>query len=200
MLWIGLTGGIGSGKTTVAEILREKGYPVIDADLLARACLEPGTPESLDVIQAFGPEFQTPDGELDRRKLGRHVFTNKEALVQLERVVHPCVRRKMLEERSRLGKVKMAFYDVPLLFEKEMGAEFDAIVLVRCTDSQQVERLARREGWDEDEVLQRLGNQLPISAKEKLADFVVHNDLDLDHLKSEVEDLIPQLLALHPQS
>ncbi|MBK7843678.1 MAG: dephospho-CoA kinase [Bdellovibrionales bacterium] len=137
MKWIGLTGGIASGKSTVAQILREMGHSVVDADALARLVVAKNGPAYREVISVFGPDFFDSSGDLDRKKLGQAVFADKKKRVQLEQIIHPKVKSLAFLEKSRLemeGK-SIAFYDVPLLYEKNLESEFDAVLLIYAPES-----------------------------------------------------------------
>src|SRR4051794_13154392 len=122
MLWVGLTGSIGSGKSTAAKILREMGYSVLDADQAARQALSPGMPAEAEVLKLFGTS--------ERRALGKIVFSDPAKLLQLEQLIHPYVKKEVLKERQQLEQqgAEVAFYDVPLLFEKQMEKDFDLIL------------------------------------------------------------------------
>ncbi|MGE0762725.1 MAG: dephospho-CoA kinase [Bdellovibrionales bacterium] len=198
MLWIGLTGGLGSGKSTVAKLLRELGYTVVDADEMARLAVGPNSEGLTKVLHQFGSHFQKPNGELDRKKLADLVFKDAEALKKLEAIVHPVVGR--LTEERRLAAEnrgeKVAFYDVPLLFEKNMQKRFAKIVVVDAPEELQISRTMAREGWGRKQVLQRLNSQMPLAEKTKQADFVVRNHGSLADLKMQVGELVNKLEGL----
>ena len=193
MKWIGLTGGIGSGKSTVGQMLTDAGYTLVDADRIAHEIVEKGTTGLKAVAHAFGSEVLTADGELDRPKLGRMVFGDPLRLQKLESILHPLIRQKVVDTKVQLQDqgVKIAFYDVPLLFEKNIQGQFSAIVVVDCTPEQQFERTKKRSSQLSDgEIQMRLASQIPLAKKTAQADFVVHNDGDLVKLKSEVLQMI----------
>ncbi len=196
MLWIGLTGGLASGKTTVAEILRKKKIPVICADQLSRLAIAEGSSGLKEVLSYFGPSVLDSTGQLDRRKLGEKVFKDKKSLLKLESIVHPIVRQlgTSMREKYKSDGHKFAFYDVPLLFEKNMQSLFDKIVLVTATHEKQMERALLRDQLSEDEIRNRLKNQLPMKEKIKDADFIIENNKGLKELEAEVEKM---LQALH---
>lgn len=196
MLWVGLTGGLGTGKSTVAGILRQKGHIVVDADEMARLALGPGREALAKVVRRFGTDLIGTDGALDRRRLGRLVFADKSALAELEAIVHPEVRKLTLERRQaaeREGRA-IAFYDVPLLFEKGMQRDFTKIIIVTADREIQIERAIRRDGLTRDEVERRLGSQLPLDQKVKSADFVIVNNGDLRSLEVQVDQVLKSLL------
>lgn len=194
MKWIGLTGGLGSGKSTVSQMLRERGWPVVDADQIARDVVVPGTPGLQSVVDLFGANILQPNGELDRAELAKRVFADPIQLEKLEQLLHPLIQNEVKKRRQGLS-ADFAFYDVPLLFEKQLQSQFDWIVVVGCGLDQQKERIKKRTGWKDEEVERRLAVQLPLAEKMKEADFVVHNEKDMIHLTAEVEKLIAWLKA-----
>ena len=194
--WIGLTGGIATGKSTAANMFRELQIPVIDADQLARDAVRPGTRVFDDVIHAFGRSVIGPDGGLDRKALGDHVFGNSDRMRVLEQIIHPEVRRLQKEVREALaaeGSHDIAIYDVPLLFEKNLDGDFDATVVVVCDSATQLKRLMERNGLKEADAVKRINSQLPIADKIKRADFVVDNRTSFDALRAQIAKLVPQL-------
>ncbi len=192
-LWLGLTGGIACGKSTVAALLAKKGFAVLDADQMAHLCLQ--TPEAKRAVrEIFGDDIFI-DGEVDRPSLGRRVFKNTDLLHQLEAILHPCVRQKIFAERTRLmgiGATKI-IYDVPLLFEKNLQGDFDATICVVCSEDIQLARLMSRNGLSRKEASLRIQAQMPLPEKVKLADFVIENSGDLTTLEKRVADLILQI-------
>ncbi|UXR64480.1 dephospho-CoA kinase [Bdellovibrio bacteriovorus] len=197
MKWIGLTGGIACGKSTVSRMLRSHDIPVVDADEIAKEVVKPGSSGLKSVIQEFGPEFQTPEGALDRRKLGQRVFGNPEQLHKLEAILHPLIREET-RRRRRLHEdmgAPLAIYDIPLLFETKAKDQFDGVIVVSCTKEQQKERL-RRQGWSEDEIEMRIASQISLQSKEQEADFVLNNNRDEQHLIREVDRLLKWLDGL----
>ena len=194
MKWIGLTGGLGTGKSTVANILRELGWSVLDADHIAKAVTAAGASGLRSVIQRFGNDFLKANGELNREKLSKEVFSNPETLAELEKIIHPLVQAEV-ERQKDLEKTKgsvVVFYDVPLLFEKNISG-FDAVVVVVCSEEVQKQRIKDRNKWSEIEISNRLKNQLPLSEKVKKAEHVIQNNGSLRDLKVEVERLVSQL-------
>lgn len=197
MKWIGLTGGIACGKSTVSRMLRSRDIPVVDADEIAKEVVKPGSSGLKSVLQEFGMEFQTAEGTLDRRKLGQRVFGNPELLHKLEAILHPLIREET-RRRRRLHEdmgAPLAIYDIPLLFETKAKDQFDAVIVVSCTKEQQKERL-RRQGWSEDEIDMRIASQISLQSKEQEADFVLHNNRDEQHLIREVDRLFKWLDGL----
>jgi dephospho-CoA kinase len=193
--WIGLTGGIASGKTTVANGLRSRGYAVVDADDLARRAVEPGSQGLKQVVQAFGRDVLRADGSLDRPKLGQLIFSHPDLRQKLEAIIHPEVRRLSALERTRLereGKA-IAFYDVPLLFEKKMEAMFDAVIVVSTSEALQKKWLASRNKLTAAEVEARMSAQLPLRDKAGKAHYVIKNEGTLKELDSEIERVLAEL-------
>lgn len=196
MKWIGLTGGLASGKSTVSKILVERGWPVVDADRIAREVVGPGSVGLDQVLAEFGSDLLTPDQSLDRRELGRRVFGRPDALRRLEAIIHPLVQERSKQEREgyRLAGAKVAFYDVPLLFERNLTG-FDGVMVVICSEQTQRRRLRERDGLSDAEIDARLASQIPLEKKRGLADFVVENEGTLDDLKRAVENLMPKILG-----
>ena len=195
MKWIGLTGGIGSGKSTVAKMLRELGEPVIDADDLAHEVMACGGTAYSDIVKLFGKGILNSAHEIDRKKLGNMVFSDKNLLKNLESIVHPRVRELSQKRRRELESrgFARAFYDVPLLFEKNLQNQFDTSVLVYCSESLQKQRIRERNGLNDEEIDRRLSAQIPIDEKRQRADFVIDNSGSLADLKSEVRKILSQL-------
>lgn len=195
MKWIGLTGGIACGKSTVSRMLKDRDVPLVDADEIARDIVRPGTPGLKSIIGLFGEEVLLPDGSLDRRKLGQMVFGNPDRLHSLEAITHPLIREEV-RRRRRLFEgmgAPLAIYDIPLLFETNSKDQFDAVIVVSCTKGQQKERLLRRNQWTEDEIEMRIASQLPIASKEQQADFVLSNNRDEQNLLKEFNRLMEWL-------
>jgi dephospho-CoA kinase len=195
MLWVGLTGSVGTGKSTVAEILRREGYTVFDADNIAHQVLSLGEKAYTCIVQNFGLEILKPDQSIDRKKLAQKVFNDSQKLLLLESFIHPEVKNRVAEEKQKLRdqNTAIAFYDVPLLFEKQMQADFDYIIVVSCDVKLQRQRLQNRSQWTDKEIDSRLKAQLPIAQKCQGADFVILNNGTIEFLKSEVKKLIIEL-------
>ncbi|HKY37502.1 MAG TPA: dephospho-CoA kinase [Polyangiaceae bacterium] len=193
----GLTGGIGSGKSTVAALLRERGVPVVDADELAREALAPGTPGLAAVVAAFGPDVLSPDGSLDRKRLGGLVFADPEARKTLSGITHPIVRRLSQERFAALEVlgVRLAGYDVPLLFEVGLDRALRPVVVVAASEATQLERTLERGGLSRDEAQARIAAQLPLAEKRARADHVIDNDGSRAELSAQVDALVERLRA-----
>lgn len=199
MLWVGLTGGIATGKSSVAQILKKKSQVVVDADKLAHQALQIGSNAYHNILQYFGPGIVGLDKSIDRKKLGEIVFADKEKLLKLESFVHPEVKRLAQEQRKLLSDqhMKLAFYDVPLLFEKKMQKDFDYIVLVYAPKETQLERLKSRNHLSDTEANLRIQNQIPIDEKIGLADRVIYNTSSVMDLEVECDKLIQELNQIY---
>lgn len=196
MKWVGLTGGLGTGKTTVSQMLIKRGISVIDADRVAREVVEPNGPAYPGIIQAFGSGILKADGSIDRALLARAVFGDSKKLLQLEKLIHPFVQQEVSLQKQWLKDQHhpWAVYDVPLLFEKGLKTQFDFIAVVSVTDEQtQVARLKQRNSWNDEEIQKRLKSQLPLSEKITQADYVIRNDADLSSLEKKVDTMVQML-------
>ena len=196
MLLVGLTGGIGSGKSTVARMLEERGAVVFDADLLAREAVEPGTQGHTAVIERFGADVLAPGGELDREALASIVFADPSARRDLEQIVHPEVRRLFAEGSEAYRDTdRIVVFSAPLLVESGMHTAFEILVVVSATVATQIERLMRQRGMSEPAIRARIDAQAPLEDKAAVADFLVDNEGTLAELESQVERLWHDLSA-----
>jgi len=196
VLLVGLTGGIGSGKSTVARLLEERGAVVFDADLLAREAVEPGTPGHAAVMERFGADVLAPGGELDREALASIVFADPAARRDLEQIVHPEVRRLFAEGSEAYRDTdRVVVFSAPLLVETGMHTAFEILVVVSATVATQIERLMRQRGMSEPSIRARIDAQAPLEDKAAVADFLVDNEGSLDELESQVERLWNDLSA-----
>lgn len=196
MLLVGLTGGIGSGKSTVARLLEKRGAVVFDADLLAREAVEPGTPGHAAVIERFGADVLAPGGELDREALASIVFADPSARRDLEEIVHPEVRRLFAEGSEAYRDTdRVVVFSAPLLVETGMHTAFEILVVVSATVATQIERLMRQRGMSESSIRARIVAQAPLEDKAAVADFLVDNEGTLDELESQVDRLWDDLSA-----
>ena len=192
MKWIGLTGGIASGKSTASQIIRGLGITVIDADHIAHEVVSIGSVGLERVRLAFGPGVLNSDGSLNRKELGNKIFSDKNSRDLLESILHPLIQAEVQKQKSQSEKngEEIVFYDVPLLFEKNLQSQFDDTVLITCSEKTQIERMRSRNGYAEDEALARLSSQLPLSEKEKMATVIIQNEGTFDDLKNEIEKYI----------
>ena len=190
---VGLTGGIASGKSTVTALLRELGAVVIDSDRLARDAVALGTPGLAAVVEAFGPEVLTADGELDRPAVARRVFADDAARRRLEGIVHPLVHEAARRLEADVPPGALVVHDVPLLVEVGRTEEFDAVVVVDCPEELQVERIVRDRGWTEEEALGRVRAQASREDRLAVATHVVENTGTLEELRARVAALHAEL-------
>lgn len=186
---IGLTGGVASGKSTVSAILAELGAVVIDADLLAREVVAPGTDGLAAVVEEFGPDVLAADGSLDRPRLGALVFADSERRQALEAVIHPRVRARAAEIEASAPPGSVVVHDIPLLTETGQAVSFDAVVVVDVPTEVQVDRMVRIRGMSEDEARARIAAQADRDARLAIATYVVDNTGSFDELRARVEEL-----------
>ena len=196
MLLVGLTGNIASGKSTVAQLLSERGATIIDADVLARRAVERGTSAFDAIVKRWGTSILSPDGHLDRAALRRVVFGDPKELESLNQIVHPEVERlrneRIAEARARGDRVVVC--DIPLLFEKKMVDRFDRIVLVDAPRPLRLERLVQDRGLRETEAMDMIATQMPAELKRARADFVIENASTLAALEQRVSDVWASLV------
>ncbi len=195
MLKIALTGGPGSGKSTVAQMFRDLGAQVIDADEVAHAVVAKGTPAWEELRREFGPDYFQEDGSLDRAKLSHLVFQDAGARQKLNVIVHPRVTREIarrLEELAARG-VKLVLVEVPLLYEAGLEKNYEKVIVVDASAEEQMERLTARDGRPAQEAAGIIQAQLPLSAKKARADLVVDNRNSLENTRAQVKKLWQQL-------
>lgn len=191
----GLTGGIASGKSTVAEQFRAGGVHVINADDLARRAVGAGSAGLAAVQARFGDGVIGPSGELDRKRLAALVFNDAAALQDLNAIVHPRVAELLQAEVLALSTAGHALvcYEVPLLFENKLESKFAPVVLVAASEALQLERASRRDGSNDEETRARIRAQLPLAAKLARADIVIHNDSDLPTLRARSDEALAEV-------
>ena len=188
MYLVGLTGGIASGKSHVANLLNELGAGVIDADDVARQVVEPGSTGLVQVVGAFGYEVLLPSGELDRKKLGEIVFSDPEKRVELEGILHPLIKIRTTELISR-QKEAIVVYAVPLLVEAKVDYPFDAVITVESGAENQISRLMSSRGMSEAEATQRIQAQTSAAEREAIADYVIDSSGTKDQTREQVENV-----------
>ena len=196
MLVVGLTGNIGSGKSTVAQLLSERGATIIDADVLARRAVEAGTPAYEKIVERWGTSIIGLDKQLDRAALRRTVFSDPAQLEELNGMVHPEVeslRQRLLDDARQRGD-RIVVCDIPLLFEKHMAPRFDRIILVDAPRPLRLERLVRDRGLRETEAMDMIAAQMPAELKRAGADFIVENAGTLNALEQHVADVWTHLV------
>lgn len=198
MLKVGLTGGIGSGKSQVSRLLAERGAVVMDADKVAREVLDQGSPGLAAVVREFGADVLRPDGSLDREALGRRVFPDPAALARLNAIVHPLIGERSAElfEQARATGASVLVHDVPLLVENGLAPFYDAVLVVSASPQTQLDRLVRLRGMDGDDARARIAAQAPLADKLAVATHVIDNDGPLEALVARVERVWQALRAL----
>jgi dephospho-CoA kinase len=197
-LLVGLTGGIATGKSTVAKMLRELGCVIIDADVLAREVVEPGEPAYEDIVAAFGSDVIQANGSLDRKRLGAIVFADAARRKRLEAMTHPRIRERFarrLQELTEQGFAGLVFFDAAVMIESGNYRNMDRLVVVATDEATQRERLQGRDGIGEDEAARRMASQMPVAEKAKLADHVIDNSGDRAATERQVRRVHEALLA-----
>jgi dephospho-CoA kinase len=194
MLTVGITGGIGSGKSTVAEYFRRLDVPVIDADLITRELMQPRHPVYERVIERFGRGIIGNNGQLERRKLRSVVFQNAKARKDLERIIHPEVWTEILKQLETFDSA-YTLVVVPLMVESDRVKIFDRVLVVDCDEKDQIERVVRRDGCTEDEVKAIIRVQAPRLARLAIATDIIHNTGDVVKLERDVKQLHNQFLG-----
>lgn len=191
---IGLTGSIASGKSTISAMLKEKGYPIIDADIVARLVVEPGTSNLHEIERQFGASVINEDGTLNRDALGKLIFNDPAKRKQLNDLMHPAIRSEMLRQRDELLKSghKTLIMDIPLLFESRLQHFVDKILVVSVTEEMQLERLMQRNSLTVEEATSRIHSQLPVSEKEKGADAVIYNNGTIAQSQQQLERILDE--------
>ena len=194
---IGLTGGIASGKSTVATELRKQNVPVFDADEVSRNAVAKGSKGLALVAEAFGAEYLTADGEMDRAKISQLVFSDKEALKTLEGILHKIVwdEAEAFLAEARVKNEKLAVLDVPLLIECKWHERVDCVWLVAVSKEQQIKRAMIRSGMTEEEVKARIAAQMSLEDKKKFADVVLDNSGALEETLLQVQEELAKVLA-----
>ncbi len=196
MLLVGLTGGIGSGKSTAARMLRDRGAVVFDADVLAREAVAPGTEGHRGVVERFGADVLAPGGELDREALAAVVFADPAARRDLEAIVHPEVRRLFAEGSEAYRDTdRVVVLSAPLLVETGMHSAFDVLVVMAVPEPVQVERLMRDRGMSEAEIRARIAAQAPLEDKSAVADILLDNEGSPEDLERQVDRIWDDLAA-----
>jgi dephospho-CoA kinase len=190
---VGLTGGVASGKSTVAAILAELGAVVIDADALAREVVARGTPGLEAVVAEFGPALLTPDGDLDRPAMGRLVFADDDARKRLEAIIHPLVIKRMAELEAEAGDDDVVVHDIPLLAEGGRAGGFDAVVVVDAPRDLQVDRMLSDRGWTREDAESRIAAQATREQRRAIATHVIDNNGSLEDLRARVEAVFAEL-------
>lgn len=198
MILVGLTGGIATGKSTVADLFRRFGAAVIDADQLARDVVQPGKPAWREIVKCFGKRVLLPDRTIDRPALGSIVFRNRRNLRRLERIIHPRVAREQQRRARRIARRTpnaIIIYEVPLLFEAGVNTRVDKIIVVTADRETQVARLKQRNGLTRRQAFQRIRSQMPLAEKARRADIVLDGTKSKSLLSREIRRLVRDLRA-----
>ncbi|MFE1026189.1 dephospho-CoA kinase [Streptomyces sp. NPDC058818] len=193
MLSVGLTGGIGAGKSEVSRLLVEHGAVLIDADRIAREVVAPGTPGLAAVVEAFGEDVLSEDGGLDRPKLGSIVFADPEKLAALNSIVHPLVADRSRALEAAAAEDAVVVHDVPLLTENGLARLYDLVVVVDADPATQLDRLVRLRGMTEQDARARMAAQATREQRREIADVVIANDVPLDELRRRVAGVWAEL-------
>ncbi|HVG38380.1 MAG TPA: dephospho-CoA kinase [Pyrinomonadaceae bacterium] len=196
MLFVGLTGSIAVGKSFVTGVFAELGAKIIDADQVARAVVEPGTPGLRAVVEAFGPEVLHADGTLDRRRLGDIVFHHEERRVLLNSLLHPYIFAAQDEEMKKLARMEpngICLVDAALMIETGSYRRFDKLIVVFCQPELQIERLIKRDHLTAEEARRRIATQMPQEEKKRYADFLIDTSAGFDATRREVTNVYRQL-------
>ena len=193
----GLTGGIGAGKSTVANMFQESGIPVVLADDVGREVASKGSDGLAEIVRSFGPDVLDSNGELDRRKLGTLIFNDPDRRRELEAILHPRVRDQSRELFSQLEQAgnQIVVYESALLYETQRHTEMRGVILVTASEEQRIARVRARDGSEEEAVRQRIKAQMDDEEKRGLADYIIENNGDLQVLRREVDSLIELLLG-----
>jgi len=190
---LGLTGGIGSGKSMVASMFARLGADVIDADQLAREVVEPGQPALEEIAAAFGRDILLPDGRLDRGMLARIIFADPVARARLNAITHPRIQERMATEMALRGsRPGVLIVDIPLLFENDRTSSVESVIVVWVDPKTQLRRLIERDGLTADEARQRIAAQMPLDEKRARADLVVDNSGSRENTRRQVEAIYRQ--------
>lgn len=193
-MYLGLSGGIGSGKSTVAKILSDLGAKVIDADAIAKEVLLKGTPGHASAVAAFGAGILDDERNIDRKSLATLVFENPNELAKLEAIVHPAVIARVAEIRNSLPESAVVVYDTPLMFEKQLQGQFDKVLMVVSDKELRRSRLVER-GLDLGDIEARMANQATDEQRISIADFVIENNGSLEQLQEQVSKVWKQISA-----
>ncbi|MBD9734094.1 dephospho-CoA kinase [Streptomyces sp. H28] len=194
MLSVGLTGGIGAGKSEVSRLLVERGAVLIDADRIAREVVAPGTPGLAAVVETFGEQVLAEDGSLDRARLGSIVFADQEKLAALNSLVHPLVGARSKELSEAAPEDAVVVHDVPLLTENGLAPLYDLVVVVDASPDTQLDRLVRLRGMTEEDARARMAAQATREQRRAVADIVIDNDVPLDELTRRVDEVWAELV------
>lgn len=198
MLLIGLTGGIGSGKSTVCDYFRQLGVPIIDTDIIAHELVQPGRPALEQLVQLFGPQIVLADGSLDRATLRRQVFDNAAERQRLEELLHPLIRQEMGHQLEQLD-AEYVIIAIPLLLEKQWQHQLDRVLVVDCSVEQQMDRATNRDGGSRQLISRIIASQVDRQSRLNAADDVLDNSGNLESLQQQISTLHHHYLELAAQ-
>jgi len=195
---IGLTGGIGSGKSTVARSLQEHGFPLVDADLIAREIVEPGQPALAELTKEFGADILNADGSLDRGLLASRAFTNKDTTQRLNNITHPRINQRTQElfDEARENGAEAVIYDMPLLIDKGLHKDMDATIVVHAAEHVRLERLTTKRGLDADDVRRRINAQIDDETRKQHADILLDNNGTEEDLTKQIAEAVDKIKQL----
>ncbi|KGN00747.1 dephospho-CoA kinase [Clostridium novyi A str. 4570] len=201
MITVGLTGGIGSGKSIISNMIKSKDIPIIDADLISREVLNI-YPEILQEIkETFGEEFVDEDGNLKRRELGNHIFGQDDLRKKLENIIIPYIKKEIfnrIEECNKLNE-KICVVDAPTLIEHKINEKMDYNILVWVDKDTQIERVKLRDNMNHEEIIKRINSQMSLEEKSKYVDFTIDNSGSLDNTKKELEEVLGKVIRLEEE-
>lgn len=191
-LVIGLTGSIASGKSTISKMFKEMDIPVIDADQISRDVVEPGEPAYESIVQQFGREVLHEDGYLDRKKLGKVIFSSEEKRKQLNEIVHPQVREEMVRRREQYKQEEYAavVLDIPLLFESKLTDYVEKTLVIYVDERTQLQRLMERDRSNRNDAKERIAAQIPVKKKAEMADAVIDNNGTIEESFQQLRDIL----------
>jgi dephospho-CoA kinase len=196
MLIVGLTGGVASGKTAISQILKEEGAYLIDADQIARELVQPHTATWNELIKVFGKEILQEDGSIHRKRLAAKVFSDPEQRNLLNQILHPRIKTEMNKRVKEIGQKDpnaIVVIDAALLIELRDHQEMDKVIVVTSTEKQQIERLKKRDGVNQEEAQRVLSSQMPLEGKMKVADFLIQNEGSFEETRRRVKEVFQEL-------
>ena len=198
-LVVGLTGSIATGKSTISNMFKDAGFPVIDADAIAREVVKPGETAFEKIKAHFGDEVIAGDGTLDRKRLGNIVFNDDQKPTELNQIIHPEIRKKMLTQRDDLinKNVPLVVMDIPLLFESRLFDYVDRILVVYIPEKLQLERLMARDGSTKEEAQSRVDAQISVEKKREKADAIINNSGTIEQSKQQLSDILSRWNVPH---
>ena len=197
MIVVGLTGGIGTGKSTVARLLAEAGVPVVDADVMSRLVVEPGRPALASIVETFGPEVLDASGALDRAAMRHRISHDPQARAQLEAITHPAIREAILERIAEHGKVGAPHVVVEAALMVETGSYrmYRFVIVVTCSPQVQLARVVARDAVNPDDARALMASQMPMADKVAVATHVIENDGDLEDLRKRTAEVWQEILS-----